>query len=203
MERYFAEFDEDTLAGDFTDPPYMDPTNQLLWTQEADPLPAPSAGWTENVASSGTNASGLQALQHAEPRDSLQRHLTSKGVQLQGAAAKPKHPCPVCKMNDVDKGFTRRDKLLQHLRLYHKMSDKDIDQYMLRRPKKKAVAPAPALIPAPAAAPGPASALFPAILPASAPPADFGPNLDVLVNDMEFLQYLDDFFQTQLDSNDF
>ncbi|RYP47366.1 hypothetical protein DL769_011318 [Monosporascus sp. CRB-8-3] len=40
--------------------------------------------------------------------------------------------CPLCDKHDGDKGFTRRDHLLQHLKRYHRVNEKGLARFTIR-----------------------------------------------------------------------
>ncbi|KAI0444087.1 hypothetical protein F4803DRAFT_549484 [Xylaria telfairii] len=54
------------------------------------------------------------------------RHLGSGAAAPATGGVGGKHPCPLCTKYDGEKGFNRRDHLLQHLRVRHKIENKGI-----------------------------------------------------------------------------
>ncbi|KAI1635971.1 hypothetical protein F4809DRAFT_641955 [Biscogniauxia mediterranea] len=52
--------------------------------------------------------------------DALQRHITCKSKSVT-----PQYPCRFCNRHQGDKAFLRRDHLAQHLKIYHKIENKD------------------------------------------------------------------------------
>ncbi|RYP78449.1 hypothetical protein DL771_000634 [Monosporascus sp. 5C6A] len=76
--------------------------------------------------------------------DSLKRHLKSRAAGSETCKWKAKHSCPFCTKYDGEKGFDRRDHLLQHLRGRHHFEENGI-AFMKVRAGRKAPAPAQAV----------------------------------------------------------
>jgi hypothetical protein len=69
--------------------------------------------------------------------DALKRHLASSCNFNANNRDRVRFSCDLC--DPGTKTFQRRDHLLQHLRVYHKMSEGAVDRYKIRSGKKTAV----------------------------------------------------------------
>ncbi|EFY97918.1 hypothetical protein X797_006566 [Metarhizium robertsii] len=58
--------------------------------------------------------------------DALKRHLNSKAAGPETSKAKARHSCLFCDKHAGEKGFHRRDHLLQHLRVRHRFEESGI-----------------------------------------------------------------------------
>ncbi|RYP03044.1 hypothetical protein DL764_005423 [Monosporascus ibericus] len=76
--------------------------------------------------------------------DSLKRHLNSRAAGSETCKSKAKHSCTFCTKYDGEKGFDRRDHLLQHLRGRHHFEENGI-AFMKVRAGRTATAPAQAV----------------------------------------------------------
>ncbi|KAI1747559.1 hypothetical protein F4782DRAFT_535319 [Xylaria castorea] len=74
----------------------------------------------------------------------LTRHLSSRSAASVTSSVGAKHPCPLCTKYDGEKAFNRRDHLLQHLRVLHKIEDKGVS-FVNGRADRMALAPAEAV----------------------------------------------------------
>ncbi|KAI8946847.1 hypothetical protein F4801DRAFT_596050 [Xylaria longipes] len=72
------------------------------------------------------------------------RHLGSRAAASGTSSVGAKHSCPFCTKYDGDKGFNRRDHLLQHLRVLHKIDEKGI-AFVNGRAGRTALTPAEAV----------------------------------------------------------
>ncbi|KAI0550636.1 hypothetical protein F4679DRAFT_199891 [Xylaria curta] len=57
----------------------------------------------------------------------IKRHLNSKAAASTTSSVVTKHTCPLCPEDGGEKSFNGHDHLLQHLRVFHKLSDKGIE----------------------------------------------------------------------------